>query len=116
MSVAKAASEYFETTTGNRVSRKSSLYGTQNIRIHGKSLIEEGVVIRGDLANVKMGKFCIIKRDCVLRPSMKIVQDKAVFFMLTLSDNVFIDEGTFDPTLSTRIEGENFNIGVCLDS
>lgn len=36
--------------------------------------------------------------------------------MLTLSDNVFIDEGTFDPTLSTRIEGENFNIGVCLDS
>ncbi|GBG26270.1 Dynactin subunit 5 [Hondaea fermentalgiana] len=68
-------SEYFETATGNRICRKASLYGTQNIRIHGKSLVAENVTIRGDLANVKMGKHCCIRDSVVLRPSMKVVKE-----------------------------------------
>ena len=77
--------EYIETYTGNRVSRKSVLCGSQNIRLQGKvsravvafisgsivfdfvfwfarskTVIRAGSIIRGDLANVAVGKYCFI--------------------------------------------------------
>ncbi|CAK7241222.1 MAG: hypothetical protein STHCBS139747_002682 [Sporothrix thermara] len=41
--------EYIETDTGNKVSRKATLVGTQNIILGGKSVIQQDVMIRGDL-------------------------------------------------------------------
>lgn len=86
-----AERSYFETPTGNRISRRSTLCGTQNIRIHGKSTIEDGAVIRGDLAGVRMGKYCTVSRGCVLRPAYKLVKGSMVFFSLSIGDHVFID-------------------------
>lgn len=63
--------DFIETATGNRVSRQSVLCGAQNIHLLGKSVIHQGVVIRGDFANVRMGKHCVISKNCVIRPSFK---------------------------------------------
>jgi len=51
--------DYIETLTGNRVSRKSVLCGSQNIRLYGKAIIKPNTIIRGDLANVNIGRFFI---------------------------------------------------------
>lgn len=57
--------------TGNRVSRASVLCGSQNIVLSGKVIVLSGVIIRGDLANVRVGRHCVISSKAVIRPPFK---------------------------------------------
>ncbi|KAL8626060.1 hypothetical protein Q9189_008258, partial [Teloschistes chrysophthalmus] len=41
--------EYVETETGNRVSRRAQLHGTQHITLGGRCIIAPAVCIRADL-------------------------------------------------------------------
>ena len=50
------AKDYISTNSGNTVSRKSVLCGTQNIHLHGKTIISEDTVIRGDLSYIRIGR------------------------------------------------------------
>lgn len=58
-------------TTGNKVSRQAQIYGSQNIILNGKVILQSGVMIRGDLASVKMGRYCFVGRGSVVRPPCK---------------------------------------------
>lgn len=78
--------EYIETDTGNKVARKATLVGTQNIMLGGKTVIQPDVMIRGDLTRtvhaaaksesssaanntaVSIGRYCFLSRGCCLRP------------------------------------------------
>ena len=64
-------SEYIETASGNRVSRQSVLCGSQNIILNGKNIVQSDAIIRGDLANVRVGRHCIISSKSVIRPPFK---------------------------------------------
>ncbi|KAL2004334.1 hypothetical protein VTN02DRAFT_3128 [Thermoascus thermophilus] len=44
-----AKGEYIETDTGNKISRRSLIHGTQHIILGGKTVIQTDAVIRGDL-------------------------------------------------------------------
>lgn len=85
--------EYIQTAmTGNRVSRKATVLGSQNIILGGKCIIHSGAIIRGDLrrlptksadagskeggqsANtvvISMGRYCTLGEGCLLRPAYK---------------------------------------------
>ena len=54
-------SEYIETASGNKVSRNSILCGSQNIVLNGKTIIMAECIVRGDLANVRIGRHCVIR-------------------------------------------------------
>ena len=74
-----APADYIETTSGNRVSRRSVLCGSQNIVLNGKTDIRDGAMLRGDLANIKVGRGCVLGPGCVLRPPSKLfAQDDGV--------------------------------------
>ncbi|EAW09781.1 dynactin subunit 5 [Aspergillus clavatus NRRL 1] len=45
----QAKGEYIETDTGNKISRRSQIHGTQHIILGGKTIIQADAVIRGDL-------------------------------------------------------------------
>lgn len=64
-------SEYIETASGNKVSRQSVLCGSQNIVLNGKTIIMNDCIIRGDLANVRVGRHCVVKSRSVIRPPFK---------------------------------------------
>ena len=86
--------EYLETHTGNKVSRKASVKGTQNIHLNGKCIISPGVMIRGDLAPVKMGKNTIIREDVVLRPTYKRAKGHLKYITMHIGDYVYIGENS----------------------
>ena len=100
--------------TGNKVSRQSVLCGSQNIVLNGKNIIMGESMIRGDLANVRMGQYCILSKHSVIRPPFKKFAKgwvsqvfwlwtaliiacprlRVAFFPLHVGDHVFIGENT----------------------
>lgn len=61
----------FFQASGNRVCRQTILCGSQNIVLNGKVIIQADAIIRGDLASVRAGRYCIISKNSVIRPPCK---------------------------------------------
>ena len=61
--------------TGNKVSRRATISGPQNIILGGKTIIASGAIIRGDLRRtgpghavvISLGRYCLIGEGCVMR-------------------------------------------------
>lgn len=100
--------QYVETASGNKVSRQTVLCGSQNIVLHGKVIVQSDAIIRGDLANVKVGRFCIISKNAVIRPPFKKFSRGVAFFPLTMGDHVFVGERA---VVNAAIVGSNVYIG-----
>ncbi|XP_046551709.1 dynactin subunit 5-like [Haliotis rubra] len=100
--------EYIETASGNKVSRQSVLCGSQNIVINGKTIIMTDCVIRGDLANVRIGRHCVINKGAVIRPAFKKFSKGVAFFPLHIGDHVLIEE---DSIINAAQVGSYVHIG-----
>ncbi|KAM3574151.1 hypothetical protein VYU27_003870 [Nannochloropsis oceanica] len=66
-SASSASSEYIRTTT-NYISRKALIEGPQYVEMRGRSIVEEDVTIRGDLAPIRVGHYCFFAAGSVLSP------------------------------------------------
>lgn len=61
--------QYIVTSTGNIVSRRANIFKAQSVEIpNGRCIIEDDVIIRGDLAAVQINKYSLIDSRSVLRP------------------------------------------------
>mmetsp|Transcript_79537 Transcript_79537/g.233838 ORF Transcript_79537/g.233838 Transcript_79537/m.233838 type:complete len:208 (+) Transcript_79537:149-772(+) len=98
--------DYIQTASGNKVSRQSVLCGSQNISLAGKSIVKPGVILRGDLQLLRIGKFVIIGEGSVLRPSYKKYKGSFAFFPMTIGDYV---------TIGPRSVISAAQIGSCVD-
>ncbi|KAF9578096.1 hypothetical protein BGW38_006305 [Lunasporangiospora selenospora] len=95
-------SEYIETDTGNKVSRKSVICGSQNIVLGGKTILQTGSVIRGDLKRsgasnfvvVSAGRYCFLSQSCIIRPPCKAHKGAFNYFPVKIGDYVFIGESS----------------------
>lgn len=66
---------YDRQDTGNKVSRRATIAGPQNIILGGKTIISSGAIIRGDLRRtgpghaivISLGRYCLIGDGCVIR-------------------------------------------------
>lgn len=59
---------YIKTTTHNYVSRKATINGAKQVEIKGRSILQDGVIVRGDLAIVRIGRYCEIDTNTLLEP------------------------------------------------
>jgi len=100
--------KYIETASGNKVSRQSVLCGSQNIVLNGKTIVQNECIIRGDLANVKIGRNCVIKSRSVIRPPFKKFNKGVAFFPCMIGDHVFIEE---DSVVNAASIGSYVHIG-----
>ncbi|GAU89679.1 hypothetical protein RvY_02198-2 [Ramazzottius varieornatus] len=99
--------DFVETNTGNKVNKKTILCGSQQILLSGKSILEQDSVIRADLAAVRIGKFFVLGRGAVLKPSYKTLNKPAVntqsgatglnfmYSSMNIGEYVFVNENSF---------------------
>ncbi|SCV69918.1 BQ2448_1312 [Microbotryum intermedium] len=116
-------SDYIETDSGNKVSRKCVISGSQNIILGGKTLIQPGVIIRGDLRRagatgaavvVSIGKYCVLGEGCILRPPAKTYKGIFSYYPMKIGDYVHIGAGSIieAATIGSGVEiGKNCIIG-----
>lgn len=120
--------EYIETDTGNKVARKATLVGTQNIMLGGKTVIQPEVMIRGDLVRsvqsasaasssgppanntaVSIGRYCFLSRASCLRPSGRLYKGAFTYMPLRMGDHVFVGHGSVVQAASV---GSHVHIGA----
>ena len=63
--------QYHETTSGNKINKKTLISGSDQINTNGKAIMMEGTIIRGDLAKIIMGKNIILHENVVIKPSYR---------------------------------------------
>mmetsp|Transcript_2454 Transcript_2454/g.3588 ORF Transcript_2454/g.3588 Transcript_2454/m.3588 type:complete len:202 (+) Transcript_2454:115-720(+) len=85
---------WIQTKLGNKISKNSLLYGSNKIRVLGKTIVEPGVIIRGDLATVDLGKNCIICENSVIRPPDQRYPGKLVYIPLKIGDYCIIEKNS----------------------
>ncbi|KAJ1943580.1 hypothetical protein FBU59_002868 [Linderina macrospora] len=94
--------EFIETDTGNKVSRRSLISGSQNIVLGGKTIVHSKCTIRGDLrragpthqAAVLIGRFCSLGEASVLRPPYKTYKGVFSYYPMKIGDHVDIGANT----------------------
>ncbi|ORX35807.1 trimeric LpxA-like protein [Kockovaella imperatae] len=104
---------YIETDTGNKVSRKAVITGATNIILGGKSIIQSGAVLRGDLRRytagqhvvISMGRYCNISEGVVIRPPGKIYKGSFTFYPVRIGDCVTIGQNSV-------VEAAQIGLGV----
>ncbi|KAL0072576.1 hypothetical protein AAF712_000339 [Marasmius tenuissimus] len=115
-------SEYIETDTGNKVSRKAAIAGPQNIILGGKTIISSGAIIRGDLRRsgpghavvISLGRYCLVGEGCVLRPPYKTYRGAFNYYPMKVGDHVHIGANSVveAATIGNHVEiGKNCVIG-----
>ncbi|KAL4928493.1 dynactin subunit 5 [Aspergillus undulatus] len=111
-----AKGEYIETDTGNKISRRSQIHGTQHIMLGGKSIIMADAVVRGDLFRpsstpkpdpndpnakqpqntiaISIGRYTFISRSAILRPPSRLSRGVHSYTTLHIGHHVFVGERT----------------------
>ena len=63
--------EYLETPSGNKIHKKALIKGSGQIQLQGRVIMKQGLIIRGDIAKVSMGKYVMLHENVTLKPSYK---------------------------------------------
>lgn len=90
--------DYIETDTGNKVSRRATIAGPQNIILGGKTIISSQAIIRGDLRRtgpghavvISIGRYCLVSEGCILRPPYKTYRGNFNYYPTKIGDYVHI--------------------------
>jgi dynactin-5 len=93
-SCADVRSLFATTKRLNKVSKECVLCGSDNIGVKGRTIIESGAVLRGDLSTIELGSYCLIGARVVLRPPEQVFQGRIAFIPLSIGDHVLIEQDT----------------------
>ncbi|PWZ01630.1 putative dynactin Arp1 p25 subunit RO12 [Testicularia cyperi] len=128
------SSEYVQTAmTGNKVSRKCTILGSQNIILGGKCIIQHGAVVRGDLKRVSnistasaasqqqqqqattqsvaiiIGRYCLLGEASICRPPYKTYKGIFSYYPMKMGDHVTVGANT---VLEAASLGSHVEIGA----
>lgn len=99
--------------TGNKISRRAQIHGTQRIILGGKTVIQGEAVIRGDLYRtttstssssadqpsttassvaINIGRYSYISKQVILRPPSRLHRGVHSYYPLKIGDHAFVGE------------------------
>ena len=93
-------SDYICTTSGNRISRKSTVVNAKALEVpSGRVTILHGVTLRSDLAKILINKYTYINENTIIRPPYQIIMKESAndvnpvslkFIPLTIGSHTYI--------------------------
>lgn len=94
--------DWIETTSGNRISQKAKILGSNHILISGNSTINDEVLLQGDVkvagkqqATIQIGKCCYLGTGSkIIPPVLKYEEDHAVHGPLLIGRYTIIRENS----------------------
>ncbi|KAK9374541.1 trimeric LpxA-like protein [Lipomyces chichibuensis] len=121
MSRRQTRGEYIETESGNRISRKAVILGSQHILLGGRSTILPECVVRGDLhrpssasstgtavASINIGRYSFLEKGVVIKPPFKFYKGSLVYYPLKIGNFVSIGANSI---IEAATIGSYVNIG-----
>jgi dynactin-5 len=60
---------YIKTASHNYISRQAIIHGPQHVEMKGRSIVETNVVMHGELAPIRIGRYCRIASGTILEPA-----------------------------------------------
>ncbi|KAG4306205.1 hypothetical protein PORY_000193 [Pneumocystis oryctolagi] len=94
----------YKQDTGNKISRlRTTILGSQNIILGGKTIIQSECTLRGDLRRsgdtqssiaIMIGKYCSLSLGTVIRPPSKTYKGVFNYYPIKIGDFVQIGEGS----------------------
>ncbi|KAL7669494.1 hypothetical protein ACOME3_010149 [Neoechinorhynchus agilis] len=66
--------------------------GSQNIILTGRVIIQQNCVFRGDLAPIRVGKYCHFGRSCILQPFFTRASSSYSFSKLSIGDYTIVED------------------------
>jgi len=101
-------SEYKVIPQGNlKISKKFFARGADKILLHSMNVVEDDVILRGDLGKISIGNSTIVDSGTVLRPSLTAVPPYD-YKMLKIGSNCYIGKNCIVCALSI---GNNVYVG-----
>ncbi|CAM9245587.1 unnamed protein product [Ectocarpus sp. 13 AM-2016] len=89
-----APQEYVKTRDGDIVFKKAHVHGLHNLFLMGRSIIMPGVIIRGELQEIRIGRYSVVGEGTVIRPAYRIEQEesnlKCRFTPLSVGSHTYI--------------------------
>ena len=85
--------DFISSASGNHVAKAATLYKPTAVELAGRCIIEGGVVVRGDLAAVRIDKHVRVGTNSVLRPSYAAVAGGIRFVPLSVGRFTSIGRG-----------------------
>src|ERR1700722_1400972 len=103
-SASTIASHSISQDTGNKVSRRATIAGPQNIILGGKTIISSGAIIRGDLRRtgpghavvISLGRYCLVGEGCIMRSTFHVLSILAILIMVILRPPYKTYRGNFN--------------------
>lgn len=118
--------------TGNKISRRSQIHGTQHIILGGKTVIQAEAVIRGDLYRlpssaastdpnhppsqsntpsvaINVGRYSYISKSAILHPPSRLHRGIHSYFPLKIGDHVFVGESA---VIEAATLGNHVHVGA----
>ncbi|RQX72757.1 putative dynactin p25, partial [Toxoplasma gondii CAST] len=83
-------SDFITTASGNRVGRDTLLFGSQNITLAGRSVVSQGVILRGELAPLRFGRYVYLEENVLVHPSVYRSKGQPLHVPLTVGDYVVV--------------------------
>ncbi|CBZ55283.1 putative dynactin p25 [Neospora caninum Liverpool] len=82
--------DYITTASGNRVGRGTLLFGSQNITLAGRSVVSQGVLLRGDMVSLRFGRYVYLDDNVLVHPSSYRSKGQTLHVPLTVGDYVIV--------------------------
>ncbi|KAG2385930.1 hypothetical protein C9374_003079 [Naegleria lovaniensis] len=88
--------DFINSKGGSKVNHDVKIVGMVNIHMFGKSLIQKGVTMRGDLETIRIGKLTIIGENSIIQPpsianyGLEVTQKIGTHLPVVIGDHVFI--------------------------
>jgi dynactin 5 len=101
--------QFLVTSSGNVVSRQSVLPGSGKIRLKGKTIVERGCVLRGDLSSINIGSYTCLGKNVAVRAPSKLVKSKLHYIAVQIGSHVHVED---DCVLEAALIGSHCHIGA----